>query len=75
MIDKCDPDVACWSESGDNFIVKDVDKFSSVSNDMLIAVIPLMIAPSTTCLLPFYSIRRCFACILNIAILVRSPDR
>ncbi|GAX11250.1 heat shock transcription factor 4 [Fistulifera solaris] len=28
MIDKCDQDVACWSESGDNFVVKDVDKFS-----------------------------------------------
>jgi hypothetical protein len=31
MIDKCDQDVACWSESGDNFVVKDVDKFSCVS--------------------------------------------
>jgi hypothetical protein len=31
MIDKCDPEVATWSESGDNFVVKNVEKFASVS--------------------------------------------
>lgn len=30
MIDKCDPEVATWSESGDNFVVKNVEKFASV---------------------------------------------
>lgn len=35
MIDRCDSDVASWSESGDNFVVKDVDKFSSVSEKTL----------------------------------------
>ena len=31
MIDRCDPTIATWSESGDNFVVKDVDKFAQVS--------------------------------------------
>ncbi len=29
MIEKCDPDVATWSENGDNFVVKNVEKFAS----------------------------------------------
>lgn len=73
MIDKCDPEVACWSEGGDNFIVKDVDKFSSVSNDMLIVTIRFSSALNDFLL--SFSSRRCFACTLNIAILARSPDR
>lgn len=31
MIDRCDSEVAAWSESGDNFVVKNVEKFASVS--------------------------------------------
>jgi hypothetical protein len=31
MISRSDPSIACWSESGDNFVIKDVDKFSAVS--------------------------------------------
>ena len=34
MIDRCDPDIATWSASGDNFVVKNVEKFAS-------AVLPL----------------------------------
>jgi len=30
MIDRCDADIATWSESGDNFVVKNVEKFASV---------------------------------------------
>ena len=30
MIDTCDPSIATWSESGDNFVVKNVEKFSQV---------------------------------------------
>lgn len=29
MIDRCDPDIATWSVSGDNFVVKNVEKFAS----------------------------------------------
>lgn len=29
MIEKCDPEVATWSDHGDNFIVKNVEKFAS----------------------------------------------
>jgi len=29
MIDRCDPEIATWSETGDNFVVKNVEKFSS----------------------------------------------
>jgi hypothetical protein len=29
MIDRCDPEIATWSESGDNFVVKNVEKFAS----------------------------------------------
>mmetsp|Transcript_36207 Transcript_36207/g.55605 ORF Transcript_36207/g.55605 Transcript_36207/m.55605 type:complete len:457 (-) Transcript_36207:1043-2413(-) len=29
MIDSCDPNIATWSEEGDKFVVKDVDKFAS----------------------------------------------
>jgi hypothetical protein len=29
MIEKCDPEVATWSELGDNFVVKNVEKFAS----------------------------------------------
>jgi len=28
MIDRCDSDVATWSNAGDNFVVKDVEKFA-----------------------------------------------
>jgi predicted site-specific integrase-resolvase len=28
MIDKCDSDIASWSPAGDNFVVKDVEKFA-----------------------------------------------
>jgi len=34
MIDKCDPEIATWSTTGDNFVVKNVEKFAS-------AVLPL----------------------------------
>ena len=27
MIDTCDPEVACWSEDGETFVVKDPVKF------------------------------------------------
>lgn len=29
MIDRCDPEVATWSEDGTNFVVKNVEQFSS----------------------------------------------
>lgn len=29
MIEKSDPDIATWSENGDNFVVKNVEKFAS----------------------------------------------
>ena len=29
MIDKCNADIATWAETGDSFVVKNVDKFSS----------------------------------------------
>jgi len=29
MIDRCDQDIATWSASGDNFVVKNVEKFAS----------------------------------------------
>lgn len=29
MIDRCDPDVATWSATGDNFVVKNVEQFAS----------------------------------------------
>ena len=31
MIDKCDSSIATWSESGDNFVVKNIEKFAGVS--------------------------------------------
>ena len=31
MIDRCDPTIATWSTAGDNFVVKNVEKFASVS--------------------------------------------
>lgn len=31
MIERVDPDIAGWSEEGDNFVIKHVDKFASVS--------------------------------------------
>ena len=30
MIDRCDPEIATWSETGDNFVVKNVEQFASV---------------------------------------------
>lgn len=29
MIDSCDPSIACWSEDGETFVVKDPEKFES----------------------------------------------
>merc|ERR1719223_96121 len=29
MIDRCDPDIATWSATGDNYVVKNVEKFAS----------------------------------------------
>jgi hypothetical protein len=29
MIDRCDPEIASWSETGENFVVKNVDKFAN----------------------------------------------
>jgi hypothetical protein len=34
MIDRCDPTIATWSSLGDNFVVKNVEKFASVSDDV-----------------------------------------
>ncbi len=31
MIDRCDPTIATWSAVGDNFVVKNVEKFATVS--------------------------------------------
>jgi hypothetical protein len=31
MIDKCDSSIATWSENGDNFVVKNIEKFAGVS--------------------------------------------
>ena len=31
MIDRCDASIATWSSAGDNFVVKNVEKFASVS--------------------------------------------
>jgi len=31
MIDRCDPEVATWSANGDNFVIKNLEKFASVS--------------------------------------------
>jgi hypothetical protein len=33
MIDRCDADIADWSEAGDNFVIKNADKFSNVCTD------------------------------------------
>ena len=33
MIDKCDSTIATWSENGDNFVVKNIEKFAGVSDD------------------------------------------
>ena len=30
MIDRCDQSIATWAVTGDNFVVKNVDKFASV---------------------------------------------
>lgn len=30
MIDKCDSSIAAWSENGDNFVVKNIEKFAGV---------------------------------------------
>ena len=35
MIDRCDPEIATWSENGDNFVVKNVEKFATVRDLML----------------------------------------
>jgi len=29
MIDRCDPEIATWSMAGDNFVVKNIEKFAS----------------------------------------------
>jgi hypothetical protein len=31
MIDRCDDEIATWSLSGENFVVKNVEKFACVS--------------------------------------------
>lgn len=33
MIERCESEIACWSEDGDSFVVKNVDKFASVSGN------------------------------------------
>ena len=35
MIDRCDSDIASWAEDGENFIVKDCQKFAAVSDNSL----------------------------------------
>jgi len=30
MIDQCDPEIVTWSDMEDNFVVKNVEKFSSM---------------------------------------------
>jgi len=35
MIDRCDPIIATWSQTGDNFVVKNLEQFSSVRGDIL----------------------------------------
>ena len=35
MIEKCDSDIASWSDNGDNFVVKNVEKFATVSACLL----------------------------------------
>ena len=30
MIDRCDDEIAGWSEQGDSFVVKNVDRFAAV---------------------------------------------
>jgi hypothetical protein len=76
MIDRCDPEIATWSKTGDNFVVKNVETFASVRNWVVAGVLfwlccsPLIIIPrrfvhcSMSC--PFIS---------NIPILVALPDR
>lgn len=44
MIDRCDDDIATWSESGENFVVKNVEKFATVSTPKRVAPL-LMLAP------------------------------
>ena len=34
MIERCDTEIATWSESGDNFVVKNVEQFASVSENL-----------------------------------------
>jgi hypothetical protein len=36
MIDTCDSSIATWAGNGDSFVVKNVDKFSVVSERILI---------------------------------------
>jgi hypothetical protein len=35
MIDRCDDEIAGWSEQGDSFVVKNVDRFAAVSEMIL----------------------------------------
>jgi hypothetical protein len=39
MIDRCEPAVAGWSDSGDNFVVKNVEKFASVSSEAMVCLV------------------------------------
>lgn len=48
MIDRCDPVIATWSEAGDNFVVKNVEKFASVSS------MQHLYAPPISAYLPTY---------------------
>ena len=39
MINRCDPDIATWSESGDNFVVKNLEKFASVRGSICMVLL------------------------------------
>lgn len=43
MIDRCDSSIATWSAAGDNFVVKNVEKFASVRTFR--GIIELLLAP------------------------------
>lgn len=47
MIDRCPGDVAIWSENGENFVVKNVEKFASVSTTCTVTAASSQQAPSS----------------------------
>lgn len=65
MIDKCDDEIACWSELGDNFVVKNVDKFASVSSISCKSIL-LYCDFYSYSHLQFVQSRVCCLCTLNI---------